>query len=255
MIFNELEKEIDDIIIKFSDDIERVFTEVSNLISKWVIDNDITKVSALNFDIVVNDMLSRAGYFDVVNEFIDNDYDKLFPMIQSNLAITGAVFAYNAVDLENIMALKALDANKFSVLASTAGNTLRESLTKYAISDYTSLDMQRDIVKEFQGTSLVKHSKTIADTAINEFNQAVINTKAEEFDDLVWFYDGANIDSVTRDYCRCILRANNYYSKTDKLKMEHDSRRKYNCRHKFYPGTEEYAKEKGFTKSSNAKCR
>ncbi len=255
MIFNEIESQIDDIINKFSDDIEKVFAEVSTLISAWMIDNDITKTTALNFDVVVNDMLSRSGYFDVVNEFIDNDYDKLFPMVQDNMAVAGSIIAYTALDLENIMALKAMDSNKFSILASTAGSSLRESLTKYAISDYTSLDMQKDIIDEFQGTNIVRHSKTIADTSITEFHQSVIDIKAEEFDDLVWFYDGANIDEVTRDYCKCILRADKYYSKNDKNKLKNNPKRKYNCRHYFYAGTVEYVKSLGLSKASGVNCR
>lgn len=255
MIFKDIEDTVDSIVNNFNGDIERIMLEVSEAISEWIILNDMTSVNTLQFDKALNDMLSRAGYFEAVNEFIDNEYDKLFPMIQSNLLISGVSTAYTTIDLANIMALKALDKNKFSVLASTAGSSLRESLTKYAISDFTATDMQRSILEEFQGTNLARHSKTIADSSMSQFQQAVINMKAEEFPESVWYYDGANIDSVTRDYCKCILKSNKYYTKDDKNTMERDSRRKYNCRHKFYFGTVEYAESKGFTKSDTSRCR
>lgn len=250
-----IDKEIDDIMIKFSDDIDSIISEVSKLITKWMIDNDISKTTTLNFDIVVDEMLTKAGYYDKINQFIDEDYDKLYPMIQSNFALAGVVTTYTTIDLENIMALKALDRNKFSVLASTAGNSLRESLTKYAISNYSSEDIQSALVEEFKGTNLVRHSRTIADSSINQFHQSVINIKAEEFPDLVWYYSGADIDKVTRDYCECILKANHYYPKDVKLTMERNPKRKYNCRHRFRAVTEEYAKKEGLTWSDKVSCK
>ncbi len=251
-----IDKEIDDIMIKFSDDIDSIISEVSSLITRWMIDNDISKTTALNFDIVVDEMLTRAGYYDKINQFIDEDYDKLYPMIQQSFALSGVVMTYTTVDLENIMALKALDKNKFSVLASTAGTSLRESLTKYAISNYDSIDIQNALVDEFQGTNLVRHSKTIADSSISQFHQSVMNIKAEEFPDLVWWYAGPNIDKVTREFCECIQKAKRYYTKAEKLTMERNPKRKYNCRHHFDPVTEEYAiDEKGLKKSNGASCK
>lgn len=256
MIFEDIEKEVDIIIDKFGKDIGEVISRVSELISMWMLDNDISKISTLKFDIVVDEILTKAGYYDVVNRFIDDDYDKLYPMIQSNLALTGAAIIYTTFDLQNIMALKALDKDKFSILASTAGSSLRESLTKYAISNYNSLDIQNAIVEEFKGTNLAKHSKTIADTAISQFQQSVINIKAAEsdFKDYVWFYDGANIDEVTRDYCKCILKKQEYYTEDEKNILERNPKRRYNCRHKFYFGTVEYVEDEGFKKSAGVRC-
>lgn len=256
MVFKSIQDDIAEVVDRFDNDIDEVMRRVSSLIAQWLFDNDINTTTSLTFDKAFNDMLTESGYYDVVNRFIDDDYDKLFPAIQSNLAIAGIATAYTASNLDNIMALKALDVNKFSILASTAGTSLKESLTKYAISNYTSDDMVKDIQEEFAGTNLYKHSKTIADTSISEFHQTVMDMKAEDSGvEYVYFYDGAEIDKVTRDYCKCILKANKYYKKSDMEKMKRDSRRKYNCRHYFYPVTEEYAKEEGFTKSDKARCR
>ena len=255
MIFSKIESTIEGIIDTFGNDIDIVMVEVSEAISEWILLNDLTTINSLQFDKVLNDILSNAGYFEVVNEFIDNEYDKLFPMIQNNLLIAGVTTSYTTIDLANIMALKALDKNKFSVMASTAGSSLRESLTKYAISNYSAVDVQKDILKEFQGTNLARHSRTIADSSITQFHQSVIDIKAEEFDGLVWFYDGANIDSVTRDYCKCILKAKKYYSEEDKGTMQRNSKRKYNCRHYFYAGTVEYVESLGLKKSNTVSCR
>lgn len=254
IIDDKLQSSIDTAINSFDGSLQEVFVEVRRIISEWIITNNIDIRTSLEFDKAFNDALTQAGYYDLVNEFVDKDYNQMFGLIQDGFAIGGINVAFNTIDLEKIMALKALDINKFSVLASTAGTSLRESLVKYAMSNYTKLDMVRELQTEFEGTNLFKHSKTIADSAITQFHQSVINIKAADIGDLVWVYRGKAIDGKTRDFCKCIINAKKYYDSSDKATLENNSKRKYNCRHWFNAVTVDYAKSSGFTFAEKVTC-
>lgn len=256
---DEIADAIDKIINDFGNNIDEVFRKVGLLINEWMINNNINTATSLTFDKAFNDMLYKAGYYDLVNKFIDDDYDKLLPLLQNEfttLGLIGSSITFNKANLENIMAIKALDVDKFSIMSSTASRTLRESLTKYAISNYSEVAIMESLQEELKGTSLYKHSKTIADSSISEFNQAVINMKAAEYEgEKVYWYKGKRIDEKTRDFCKCVIRNNAYYTEDEAHRIEKNPKRKYNCRHRVVFGTLDYAKEYlGLEKNTGGVC-
>ncbi len=208
--------------------------------------------NALKFDIEFDRILTQSGYYDLVNRMIDNDFDELFTLISDGFAAGGVAIKYTADDLNKVMALKELVSNKFSVVGSTAGTTLRENLYKYALSNYSIEDMQSRLMEDFRGTNMVRHSKTLANTAIKEFQESMIDISAEGLDG-VWLYVGVK-DSQNRDFCRCVLSKNAYYDDDEKNKLKYDKDRQYNCRHRFRMVTEDYAIQSGYKKSTGVSC-
>lgn len=160
--------------------------------------------------------------------------------------------SYTAEDVKRVMALKALQSNQFTVVGSTAGSSLKQNLFKYVLSDYTVDDMQRQLIEDFKGTNLVKHSGTLANTSIKEFQESMIDIGAEGLDG-VWVYVGVR-DSNNRDFCRCVLDKNGYFNDADKNKLKYNADRRYNCRHRFRMVTEDYAVTSGFKKMKGASC-
>jgi len=256
MLGHEAQQEaIEGIIKRFDIDMVRVILEVEKLIAKWMLTNNVTATTSLQFDLMIDQALTESGYYALVNRLVGTDFDKLYPMIKEGFALGGLFITYTKEDLTRITALKALEANKFSVLASTASTTLRDNLYKYSLSNYSVEDMASQIQKDFAGTNLVKHSKTLANTVVSEMQQTTIDLEASDLEGMVWVYRGVQ-DGITRDYCNCILDKKQYYNDSEKNIMQSDSRRRYNCRHKFRPVTEDYAiEEYGLKKASGVVCK
>ena len=232
---------IDDILTKFDGDMATIIAEVERLLSRYLLTTPMSTTNALKFDIEFDRILTEAGYYSKINQMIDSDYDELFTLMPSTMAAGGLALAYSQDDLSKIMAIKSMMSNNFSVLGSTAGTSLRENLFKYAISNYKVEDMATQLMEDFKGTNLVNHSKTLAITSVSEFNQTMIDIASEGLD-LVWVYRGPD-DAKTRDFCECILDQNAYFKKEEKEKLKRDSRRRYNCRHIWLSGTEDYVRE------------
>lgn len=252
LLHDKQQQEIDKIVSSFDGDMGNIVLEVERLLNRYMINNQTNTTNALKFDVEFNRILQESGYYDLVNRMIDTDYDKLFSLISEGFTAGGLALTYTADDLSRVMALKSLQANQFTIVGSTAGTTLRENIFKYALSNYTSEDMQKQIIADFKDTNLVKYSKTLANTSIKEFQESMIDIGAEGLDG-VWLYVGVK-DSSNRDFCRCILSKQSYYDDTEKNKLRYDPDRKYNCRHRFRMVTKEYAKKSGYTKSSGILC-
>ena len=252
LLHEEQQLAVEAILTSFDSDMARVIAEIEKLLNRYVLSGTIDTTSALSFDIAFNNILQEAGYYDLVNRMVDTDYDELFALITEGFKDGGLAMVYKADDLQRVMALKALQVNKFSVVGSTAGTSLRENIFKYALSNYTLEDMQSQIMEDFKGTNLVKYSKTLANTSIKEFQESMIDIGAEDLDG-VWVYVGVK-DSNNRDFCRCVLSKNAYYDDSEKNKLKYDKDRQYNCRHRFRMVTEDYAKASGYKKSTGASC-
>jgi len=252
LLHNKQQKAIEEILNSFDGDMVLVLKEIERLLNRYMLTKSMSTTNALKFDIEFNRILQESGYYNLVNKMIDTDYDEMFTLISEGFAAGGLVTAYTAEDLSRVMALKALQVDRFSLIGTTAGTTLKESLFKYALSNYTVEDMQAQILKDFQGTTLAKHSKTLANTSIKEFQESMIDIGAEGLNG-VWVYIGVR-DSINRDFCRCVLDKNQYYGDEEKNKLKDDEDRRFNCRHRFRMVTEEYAIKSGFKKSTRTSC-
>ena len=246
------EKAIEDILKKYDGNMARVILEVQRLMNKHFMETSVTAATSLQFDVAFNRILQESGYYALVNEMVDKDYNELFGLIKEGFAEGGFAITYTAEDLTLVQALKSIQSNKFSVVGSTAGTTLRENLYRYSLSNYTVDQMAAQIATDFAGTNMVRYSNTLARTAISEYQQSVIDIESEGLDG-VWLYVGVD-DGATRDFCHCVLKQNAYYDSDTKNRIESDPKRKYNCRHRLRMVTEDYAKSAGFTFKSSSSC-
>ena len=252
LLHDEQQKAVEQILSSFDGRMSQVIAQIERLLNRYLLTTDISTTNALRFDVEFNKILQQSGYYDLVNKMIDSDYDELFGLISEGFNAGGLAISYTADDLSRVMALKALQANQFSVVGTTAGTSLRENLFKYVLSNYTLEDMQAKLIQDFQGTNLVRHSRTLANTAIKEFQESMIDIAAEGLGG-VWLYVGVK-DSKNRDFCRCVLDKNAYYDDKEKNKLKYDEERRFNCRHRFRMVTEDYAKVSGYTKSNGISC-
>ena len=250
--YKEQEKLIDNILNTFEGDMARIILEMERLIQRFMFNTNLSTKEILDFTIMFNEALVNTGYYEAVNKMVGSDYDKLLPLVIDSYKMGGFITAYTADDLTTVMALKALEANKFSVMASSSATTLRDNLYRYSLGSFTKEDMTAQLIEDFRGTNISRYANTLANTAITEFNQSVVDTKAEGLDG-VWVYIGV-FDSVTRDYCKCILKKKHYYTREEKAVMQNDYKRKYRCRHIFKMVTPEWAELHGYSDSTGVDC-
>lgn len=252
LLHDEQQRLVEQILSSFDGRLSQVIAQIERLLNRYILSTDMSTTNALRFDIEFDRILAQAGYYDLVNKMIDTDYDEMFSLITEGFAVGGLATQFKPDDLSRVMALKALQSNQFSVLATTASETLKQNLYKYVLSNYTLEDMQRQLIVDLQGTNLVRHSKTLAVTSIKEFQESMIDISAEGLQG-VWVYTGVR-DNNNRDLCACILDKNGYFTEEQKNKLQYDPRRRYNCRHRFRMVSEDYAKESGYKKISSTSC-
>lgn len=200
----------------------------------------------LEFDFAMQKILTESGYYELVNRFINESYDKSYPEILALFEAGGLSTTFIADDIAKIKALKQLDMEFFTHIGQDASQLLKRDLYKYSLSDMDTPTMLANITASLDNTPLVKYSKTYIDTSITAFNQSVIDMKAEGIPDLVYVYSGKHIDSKTREFCKCVLKQRKYYSKSDGAKLKRDSRRRYNCRHYVTPINKDFAEDTGY---------
>ena len=252
LLHDEQQRLVEKILSSFDGRLSQVIARIERLLNRYIISVDLSTKNALRFEVEFDKILSESGYYDLVNSMIDSDYDDMFSLITQGFAAGGLAAQFRAEDLQRVMALKALQSNQFSVLATSAGESLKQNLFKYVLSNYTLDDMQRQLMIDFRGTNLVRHSKTLAVTSIKEFQESMIDIGADGLKG-VWVYVGVR-DSKNRDLCACILDKNGYYTEEEKNRLQYDPRRRYNCRHRFRMVSEDYAKQSGYTKLGSSSC-
>lgn len=208
-----------------------------------------TNLDPLDFDFQFQRILKDAGYFDLVNEFIDQSYDKSYDDIKYLFDAGGLSMSYTADDIAKLKIIKNLDIGYFAQIGNDAASIIKRDLYKYSLSDLSKVDMIENIKGSLEGTSLAKYSKTYAQTALSNYYQSVIDIKSSEFDNAVFVYRGVD-DSDNRKFCQCLLDQKKYYNKTDAQRIRADKRRQYNCRHVIAPIDIAFAKLEGYKQGS-----
>lgn len=235
----------------FNSRLDRIFTDVIRLSQIRIAQQGLTKDSALQFDLVFNNILRDSGYYNLVNEYIDNGYDKNYSNILAAFEEVGLSTAFRAEQLADIQALKQLDLEYFNTLGIETGRLAKANLYKYVVGGLSADTIALQIAADLKNSNLDRYAKTYAQTAIQNFNQAVIDMQSAGLDG-VWTYTGVK-DRKTRDFCRCVLAQNAYYNNKDKAKIQSDKRRQYNCRHIFLLVSREFAELDGLSKGT-ARC-
>lgn len=240
-ILNAIETKTDREINLFNSKFENVLASIETL----VIANSVQAIKdPLQFDFVFQGILQEAGYYSLINDFIDNSYDTNYQDILEIFREGGIDIVFSEDDLLRITELKQLDIETFANIGSQAANNLKKDLYKYSLSNLSVRDLTDNIRQSLADTGLAKYAKTYAETSISNYNQAVINLKSEGADG-VWIYVGVS-DKKTRDFCQNVLKRKYYYNNAQKVKIENDKQRKWNCRHQFLLVSKEYAEKRGY---------
>lgn len=229
-------------IKSFNDDIEKVFKKVSTLTIanlKGITINDV-----LSYELYFRKSLQKAGYYRLVNNLIDTQFNHIAAGTSDMFKAGGLKSAFTKENLAQLKVLKDMKRNLFTRIGDDAGLAVKRELYKYVISDSSLSVMANGIADHLPNTNLVRYSNTYARTAIGEFQQDVIDVRAQDMDG-VWIYVGV-ADDRTRDYCNEVLADGRYYDDTEKADVENNPERAYNCRHRLYAVSLEYAKEEGY---------
>jgi len=226
------------------------FESILKKVEKQLVISSIESFSdPLDFDYAFTKVLRDAGYYDLINDVIDNSYDKSYDDILRLFAESGLDTVFTPDDLSTILELKAIDIQTFTDIGNSAARSLKADLYKYSISNLDKPTMIENMTRSLQDTDLAKYSRTYVETSIGNFNQSVIDLKAEGVTGEVYIYRGVS-DPKTRKFCKCLVDQNKYYDKSNAGLIKSDKRRKWNCRHMIVPVSLEYAQARGYKKGS-----
>lgn len=242
-IYNQEKKKTDSAVNKFNKKSDKVFKRVQALAVVGLAGlspNDI-----LSYDLKWREVLRDSGYYDMVNELVDKDFNKLFKGTREAFSAGGYDALFTTDDANKIQALKQLHREEFARLAENTGLEIKTELFKYSIADTPFEDVTAGILAKLEDTDFARYSKTYALTAIGDYQQTVIDVMAKDVGEGVWVYVGVN-DDATRPYCKDILSKNKHYNESEMNRLKSDSRRDYNCRHRFYKMKKEEAEESGY---------
>ena len=242
-IYNQTQADIDAFVSQFDGKVEQVFERVKRLAQA-----NLARLSpddVLQYEFVWRQALSDAGYYELVNNLIDKQFDSIYSGVIQAFEAGGLSTAFTADDATKIQMLKQLKRDLFIRLGDDVGLAVKRELYRYVISDASVATMAEGISQTLDGSNLAKYSQTYARTAIKEFQQEVIDLRAADIENGVWVYVGVN-DGRTRDFCRNILNDNTCYDDSEKSKLESDNERAWNCRHRFYYMSKEEAERNGY---------
>ena len=242
-IYNQSQNEVDAFIRQFEGEIEKVFERVKRISQSKLA--GLSQDDVLKYEFIWRESLQEAGYYVLVNDLIDKQFDSIYSGTIQAFEAGGLKTAFTAQDAQKIQILKQMKRDFFIRLGDDVGLSVKRELYKYAISDASIDTMTTGIAQTLEGSNLAKYSKTYARTAVQEFQQEVIDLRAADIDDGVWVYVGVS-DGRTRDYCRNVLKRNKFYDDGDKNRIENDQDRAYNCRHRFYKMDKQEAEANGY---------
>jgi len=242
-IYNQTQSEIDRFIAKFDKDVQQVFERVRRIAIAQL--SQINAENVLQYEFVWRESLRQAGYYTLVNDLIDTQFDKIYSGVLDAFETGGLATAFTTDDATNIQLLKDLRRDFFVRLGDDVGLAVKRELYRYVIADASLESITAGIEQQLVSSDLARYSQTYARTAIKEFQQEVIDLRASDIEDGVWVYVGVN-DGRTRRFCRNVLKQNKCLSDKEKSRLENDPDREYNCRHRFYKMSKEEAMKAGY---------
>jgi len=184
----------------------------------------------------------------VMNRYV-NTLDDLQGSLNAILDESGLLKTLGDEQIKRLTAIKELQIKGIEQIGIDAGLTLKKGLYNNVLAGKTKADLLEAMAGELGGTKYVSYAKTYANTAINDYRQATLNQRAEPLkddEDIVWIYDGNDVDDVTRPFCADVLEANRAYSTDEKNELESAPERAWNCRHFFTFVTKDDAVDLGY---------
>jgi hypothetical protein len=242
-IYNQSQREVDTFVSQFDGEIEKVFERVKRIAQANLA--GLGQDDILRYEFIWRQSLEQAGYYTLVNDLIDTQFDSIYSGTLKAFDAGGLKTAFTVDDANKIQILKQMKRDFFIRLGDDVGLSVKRELYKYAISNASLDTMTAGISETLAGSNLAKYSQTYARTAIAGFQQEVIDLRSADINEGVWVYVGVN-DGRTRDFCRHVLRRNRYYDDSDKSRIENDQDRAYNCRHRFYKMDKQEAEANGY---------
>jgi len=243
-IYNKEKSRINSFVKGFDKEADEVFKRVQRLATAQLA--GLSTDDILKYEFAWRNVLRDAGYYKMVNSLIDDRFNEMFEGTQEAFKANGYDAIFTADDAKKIQILKNMKREQFAKLADDIGLSVKRELYKYAISDASLDDMVKGLEQTLVDSDLAKYSKTYALTAIGVFQQELIDLMGKGVGEGVWVYVGVR-DDKTREYCRHILDKNKCYNDAEKNALERDSRRAYNCRHRFYKMKPEEARAGGYS--------
>jgi hypothetical protein len=242
-IYNQSQADVDTFVSQFDGEIEKVFERVKRIAQANLA--GLSQDDILRYEFIWRQSLEQAGYYTLVNDLIDTQFDSIYSGTLKAFDAGGLKTAFTVDDANKIQILKQMKRDFFIRLGDDVGLSVKRELYKYAISNASLDTMTAGISETLAGSNLAKYSQTYARTAIAGFQQEVIDLRSADINEGVWVYVGVN-DGRTRDFCRHVLRRNRYYDDSDKSRIENDQDRAYNCRHRFYKMDKQEAEANGY---------
>lgn len=240
-LHNSNQKETDDFLAKFSKELKAIIADIQ--VSVIASLKGLTEKEILSYEIEFKDFLQSAGYYVLINTLINTQFKKVEKGV-SELLKTGG-FKGTSADAIKVKALKELERSIFTRLADDVALVVKKQLYEYALADASLSTMSKSISKALTGSNLARYSETYARTAIGNFQQGVINISALGIKNKRWVYVGVR-DDKNRPYCSKKLIENRTYNNAQKIEIENNPARAWNCRHRLYPVSPAFAKEAGY---------
>jgi len=200
----------------------------------------------LQFNLIWQEILTESGYYQLVDSYIGGSFDSFYDDTLKAFTSAGIATAWTAENAQAIDALKTMKRDFFVALGDDAGKVVQKELYRYALAGSSQIEMATAIRDSIQDINLKRYANTYARTSIQEYQQEIIDVVAANIDDGVWVYIGVN-DAKTRDFCKSVLRDNSCYTDSEKLKLENDPRREFNCRHRFHKVSKKWAGDNGYS--------
>lgn len=230
------QEEMEALADEFEERFEEIFTLAFLLASAEIL--LLTSTTLNRWDERWSRVLQKAGFYDLLQE-----YSKRLDEIDKS----ARKIATGVVDKKKLSLLKKLQIKELEKIGIDAGLNLKKGLYKHIMVGVTQQDLVKAMAKDLQGSRFKSYAKTYVSTAVNDYRQLLLNERAKPAD--VWVYEGADVDNKTRDFCKCVLNQQGYFNLDQKIAIELNPKRRYNCRHGLFPISEKEALKNGYSKA------
>jgi hypothetical protein len=242
-IYNKQFNKSESLIKNFEGELAEVLARINTLAIARL--SNINATDILQFTDVWQEILRDSGYYALVDIYITEGFDSFYGEILESFEKAGLSTVFTAEDALAMDTVKSMKRGFFTSLADDAGKAVQKEIYRYALADVSINEMAQALETSLSDLNLQRYANTYARTAVQEYQQEVINIRSANIKYGVWVYIGVN-DGKTRTFCKSILNRAEYYDDSEKLRLENDPEREFNCRHRFMKVTQQWAKENGY---------